>query len=52
VLGPEEREDGKLEVVGIPPKQGADAFVLSVGQAEGAMERLFRNAAQAASLPA
>jgi hypothetical protein len=46
VLGPEEREDGELEVVREPPEQGRDALVLPVRQAESTMERLFRDAAQ------
>ena len=50
VLRPEEREHRELEVVRVPPEQGLDALVLPVGQAEGAMERLLRNAAQEVSL--
>jgi hypothetical protein len=46
VLRPEEREDGELEVVRVALEQGSDALVLPVGQAEGAVERLFRDAAQ------
>lgn len=46
VLGPEERKDGELEVVRIPPEQLAYAVVLPVGEPEGAMERLVRHAAQ------
>ena len=45
VLRPEEREDRELEVVRVAAEQGADALVLPVGQAEGAMERLLRHAA-------
>ena len=50
VLRPEEREDGELEVVRAPPEQRTDALVLAVRQAEGSMERLFRNAAQSRQL--
>jgi len=50
VLGPEEREDGELEVVRIPPEQGADTVVLPVREAEGSMEWLCRNTAQARSV--
>ena len=46
VLGPEEREDGELEVVRIALEESADALVLPVRQAECAMERWFRHAAQ------
>jgi hypothetical protein len=50
VLRPEEREDGELEVVRVALEKSPDALVLPVGQPEGAMERLFRDAAQSASL--
>ena len=50
VLGPEQGEDGELEVVRSAAEQGMDAVVLLVRQAESAMERLIRNAAQASSL--
>jgi hypothetical protein len=50
VLGPEQGEDGELEVVGLATEQRVDAVVLLVRQAESAMERLIRNAAQASSL--
>jgi hypothetical protein len=50
VLRPEEREDGELEVVRLAREQGADAIVFLIREAEGAMERLFRDAAQAVSL--
>ena len=46
VLRPEKREDRELEVVRVACEERADALVLPVGQAEGAMERLFRDAAQ------
>jgi hypothetical protein len=41
VLGPEKREDGELEVVRLAPEQLADTVELPIGQAEGAVERLF-----------
>jgi hypothetical protein len=46
VLGPEEGEDGELEIVRIAPEQRADTVELPVPEAEGAMERLFDDAAQ------
>ena len=51
VLRPEEREDGELEVVRLAPEERLDALVLPVREAEGTMERLFRDAAQGISLP-
>jgi hypothetical protein len=50
VLGPEEREHGELEVVRIASEQIPDAFVLPVGEPEGAVERLLRHAAQTVEL--
>jgi hypothetical protein len=50
VLRPEEREDGKLEVVRLASQQGLDAAELSVRETEGAMEGLFRDGAQRISL--
>jgi hypothetical protein len=41
VLRPEEREDGELEMVRLPLEQLLDTVELPVGQAEGAVERLF-----------
>jgi hypothetical protein len=41
VLGPEEREDGELEVVRLAAEQLLDAVEFPVGKPEGAMERLF-----------
>jgi len=49
MLGPEEREDGKLEVVRRALQQRADTVELPVGQAETAVER-FRDGAQGASV--
>jgi hypothetical protein len=45
VLGPEQREDGELEVVRIAPEQLADTFELPVREAERPME-LFRDLRQ------
>jgi hypothetical protein len=42
VLGPQEREDRKLEVIRLPAEQAADSLELAVRQPEGAMKRLFR----------
>jgi hypothetical protein len=41
MLGPEQREDGKLEVVRVAREQFADTVELPVREAERAMERLF-----------
>ena len=41
VLRPEEREDGKLEVVRVALQQFADSRVLAIGETERAVERLF-----------
>ena len=50
VLGPEQREHRELEVVRIAREQRADSLVLPVGEAECAMERRIRHAAQDVSL--
>ena len=50
VLRPEQREDLELEVVGLPLEERDDAGELPVREAEPAMERVFRNGAQGASL--
>ena len=42
VLGPEQREDGELEVVRLAGEQLADAVELLVGQPQRTVERLFR----------
>jgi hypothetical protein len=42
VLGPQQRKDRELEVIGLPAKQGADPLELAVRQPKGAMKRLFR----------
>ena len=41
VLRPQEREDRELEMVRLALHQLADSVELPVGQAEGAMQRLF-----------
>ncbi len=52
VLRPEQREDGQLEVVGVAREERADSLVLPVREAECAMERRFRHAAQNRSVSA
>ena len=52
VLGPEEREDGQLEVIRLTLEQLLDARVLPVREAELAVEWLFRDRAQETSLAA
>jgi hypothetical protein len=47
VLGPQEREDGELEIVRLPLEEVADPGKLAVRQPEGAMKRLFRYRRQA-----
>ena len=49
VLGPEQREDRELEVVRLPLEQVDDARVLPVGQAEGSVEGVFGDRADAQS---
>jgi hypothetical protein len=46
MLGPEEREDGELEVVRVALEQPADTLQLRVGQPERPVERLFRDPRQ------
>jgi hypothetical protein len=46
MLRPQEREDCELEVVRLAPEQVADTFELPVGEAEGAMKRLFSDPRQ------
>jgi len=46
VLGPEQREDGELEVFRLALEQLTDSPVLGVGKTESAMERLFRDPRQ------
>jgi hypothetical protein len=52
VLRPEKREDGELEMIRVAPEQLPDTVGLPVREAELAMERVFRDEAQDASLPA
>ena len=46
VLRREQREDGELEVVRLPPEQIADALELIVRKPERAMQGLFSNLRQ------
>jgi hypothetical protein len=50
VLRPEQREDRELEVVRLPLEQFADPLELLVGQPECAVQRLFGNLRQTASV--
>jgi hypothetical protein len=50
MLRPEQREDRELEVVRLPPEKVFDPLELPVRQSERAVQRLFGNLAQAASL--
>ena len=52
VLGPQEREDGQLEVIRLTLEQLLDARMLPVREAELAVEWLFRDRAQNVSLAA
>ena len=47
MLGPEEREDGELEVVRIAAEKLSDSIGLPVGEAKGAMKRLIHDLRQA-----
>jgi hypothetical protein len=46
VLGPEEREDGELEVVRVSAQELADPLQLPIGESERAMEWLFEGLRQ------
>lgn len=46
VLGPKQREDRKLEMIWLALEQLDDSRELSVGEAEGSMERLVGDRAQ------
>jgi hypothetical protein len=46
VLRPQQREDGQLEAVRVALEQAADTFQLPVGEAEGTVQRLFRDCRQ------
>ncbi len=50
VLGPEQREDRELEVVRLAPEQTPDSLELAVREPEPAVQRLFRNLRQRASV--
>jgi hypothetical protein len=50
MLRPEQREDRQLEVVRLAAQQLPDAIELCVGETQGAVERLFGDRAQGASL--
>jgi hypothetical protein len=46
MLGPEQREHGQLEAIRVAIEQSADTFQLTVGEPEGAVQRLIRNCRQ------
>ena len=46
MLGPEQREDGELEVVRLAPQQDDDTVELLVGEAERTVDRLSDGRAQ------
>jgi hypothetical protein len=48
VLGPQQREDGELEVVRPALEQFADPLELPVGEAEAAVQRLVGDGGQGA----
>jgi hypothetical protein len=50
VLGPEQREDRELEVVGLALEKTSDPLELVIGEPERAVQRLFRNLRQEASV--
>jgi hypothetical protein len=50
VLGPEQREDRELEVVRLAPEKTLDPLELPVRQPERAVQRLFRDLRQGASV--
>ena len=50
VLGPEQREDRELEVVRLALQEFPDPLELAIREPERAVQRLFRNLRQAASL--
>ena len=50
MLGPEQREHRELEVVRLPPEKTPDPLELAVREPERAVQRLFRNLRQEASL--
>jgi hypothetical protein len=50
VLGPEQREDGELEVVRLAFQETPDSLELAVREPERAVQRLFRNLRQGLSV--
>jgi predicted transcriptional regulator len=50
VLGPEQREDRKLEVIRLALEKTPDSLELAVREPERAVQRLFRNLRQRASV--
>jgi hypothetical protein len=52
MLGPEQREDRELEVVRLAFQKTPDSLELAVGEPERAVQRLFRNLRQEASVSA
>jgi predicted transcriptional regulator len=50
VLGPEQREDGELEVIRLAFEKTPDSLDLTVREPERAVQRLFRNLRQEASV--
>jgi hypothetical protein len=52
VLGPQEREDGKLEIVRVAREQRLHTVELSVGKTERAVEWLLGDRAQGAMVSA
>jgi hypothetical protein len=50
VLGPEQREDRELEVVRLAFEEAPDSLELTVRESERAVQRLFRNLRQEASV--
>jgi hypothetical protein len=46
MLGPQQREDGELEVVRLAPQQDDDTVELLVGEAERTVDRLSDGGAQ------
>jgi hypothetical protein len=50
MLGPEQREDGELEMVRLAFEKTPDSLELTVREPERAVQRLFRNLRQEASV--
>jgi predicted transcriptional regulator len=51
MLGPEQREDRELEVVRLAFEKAPDSLELVVREPQRAVQRLFRNLRQTASVP-